>query len=314
MAISVEDTYPGRSVPASAAYPEGAIQNETVPNSSDDGTPLDDLWGNDLEGLRQAIMRSASIVPTAPGNIPDTATASQILQGLIELVQGRATYYDDSGIADAYVLDVQTNQQAPASLFDGQIFEFIAGNTNTGLSTVNPAGFGNKNIINSTVAGAITTGERVKIQYRLATDNFRIISLKQATSSIPGIVEIATNSEVATGTDTSRVPSVSSMGSHQGVAKAWVNFNGEGVVAIRDSFNVSSITDFGIGNYRANFATSMPNNDYAVSLTCDGTSAGNVMVITSTLASNTTALCFINIFDLSTARDRAGISATIFGD
>ena len=34
-----------------------------------------------------------------------------------------------------------------------------------------------------------------------------------------------------------------------GSAKAWVNFNGTGTVAIRRGFNVSSITDNGTGNY-----------------------------------------------------------------
>ena len=49
-----------------------------------------------------------------------------------------------------------------------------------------------------------------------------------------------------------------------GIAKAWVNFNGTGTVAIRDSFNVSSITDNGTGNYTVNFTTAMPNASYAV--------------------------------------------------
>jgi len=48
-----------------------------------------------------------------------------------------------------------------------------------------------------------------------------------------------------------------------GVAKAWVNFNGTGTVAIRSSFNVSSITDNGTGNYTINFTTAMPNTNYA---------------------------------------------------
>jgi hypothetical protein len=52
-----------------------------------------------------------------------------------------------------------------------------------------------------------------------------------------------------------------------GVPKAWVNFNGTGTVAIRDSFNVSSITDNGTGDYTINFATAMPNANYAVTLT-----------------------------------------------
>lgn len=48
-------------------------------------------------------------------------------------------------------------------------------------------------------------------------------------------------------------------------ARAWVNFVGTGVVSIRSSGNVSSITDNGTGNYTVNFATAMPDSNYAVS-------------------------------------------------
>lgn len=47
------------------------------------------------------------------------------------------------------------------------------------------------------------------------------------------------------------------------VARAWVNFNGTGTVAIRASGNVSSITDNGAGDYTVNFATAMPDANYA---------------------------------------------------
>ena len=49
-----------------------------------------------------------------------------------------------------------------------------------------------------------------------------------------------------------------------GAAKAWVNFNGTGTVAIRQAFNVSSITDNGTGAYTLNFTTAMPDANYAV--------------------------------------------------
>lgn len=49
-----------------------------------------------------------------------------------------------------------------------------------------------------------------------------------------------------------------------GTAKAWVNFNGTGTVAIRAAFNVSSITDNGTGNYTVNFTTAMPDANYAI--------------------------------------------------
>ena len=47
------------------------------------------------------------------------------------------------------------------------------------------------------------------------------------------------------------------------VSKAWVNFNGTGAVSIRDSFNVSSITDNGAGDYTVNFTNAMSDANYA---------------------------------------------------
>lgn len=48
-----------------------------------------------------------------------------------------------------------------------------------------------------------------------------------------------------------------------GSAKAWVNFNGTGTVAIRHAFNVSSITDNGTGDYTVNFTNAMADVNYA---------------------------------------------------
>ena len=45
-------------------------------------------------------------------------------------------------------------------------------------------------------------------------------------------------------------------------ARAWVNFNGSGTVAIRASGNVSSITDNGTGDFTVNFTTNMPDIGY----------------------------------------------------
>lgn len=45
--------------------------------------------------------------------------------------------------------------------------------------------------------------------------------------------------------------------------KAWVNFDGTGTVAIRQSYNVSSVTDYGTGDYGLTFTSAMPNNGYA---------------------------------------------------
>ena len=53
------------------------------------------------------------------------------------------------------------------------------------------------------------------------------------------------------------------------MARAWVNFNGTGTVAIRASGNVSSITDNGTGNYTVNFTTAMSDANYSVQSQCD---------------------------------------------
>lgn len=62
------------------------------------------------------------------------------------------------------------------------------------------------------------------------------------------------------------------------LCRAWVNWNGTGTVAIRASFNVSSITDNGTGDYTVNFTAALPDANYSVSSICglsDAIVAGN---------------------------------------
>jgi len=61
-------------------------------------------------------------------------------------------------------------------------------------------------------------------------------------------------------------PDTSTQSSGKQVCKAWVNFNGTGTPAIRDSFNVSSITDNGTGDYTINFTNAMANANYCATL------------------------------------------------
>ena len=46
--------------------------------------------------------------------------------------------------------------------------------------------------------------------------------------------------------------------------RAWVNFDGIGTVSIRESGNVSSITDNGTGEYVVNLSVTMPDVNYSV--------------------------------------------------
>ena len=101
----------------------------------------------------------------------------------------------------------------------------------------------------------------------------------------------------------------------QGRAKAWVNFNGGGTVAIRDSFNVSSITDHNTGQYTANYATAMSDANYAAIIT---TQAGLSAYGYGTGDNTQTSSALVNIFTIvgsnGTTQDASNVSVAIFGD
>lgn len=59
-----------------------------------------------------------------------------------------------------------------------------------------------------------------------------------------------------------------------GSAKAWVNFNGTGTIAARDSLNVSSLTDNGTGSYTASLTSNMGNVNYLLSGSAAGGTTG----------------------------------------
>jgi hypothetical protein len=58
----------------------------------------------------------------------------------------------------------------------------------------------------------------------------------------------------------------------QSAAKAWVNFNGDGIIAARDSLNVASLFDTSNGDYEVNFTSSLANSDYCSTSTAGSTS------------------------------------------
>lgn len=71
-------------------------------------------------------------------------------------------------------------------------------------------------------------------------------------------------------------------------AKAWVNFNGTGVVAIRKAFNVSSITDNGTGDYTVN--TSISDANYSAVITISDTGTPDIAPIKAGTTPTSTTL------------------------
>jgi hypothetical protein len=96
--------------------------------------------------------------------------------------------------------------------------------------------------------------------------------------------------------------------------RAWVNFNGTGTVAIRASFNVSSITDNGTGSYTVNFTTAMSDANYSAIATCSTDATTIRTAQTWTAATMTTTACQIAVTTTNTtaASDAAVVTFAVF--
>jgi len=95
--------------------------------------------------------------------------------------------------------------------------------------------------------------------------------------------------------------------------RAWVNFNGTGTVAIRDSGNVSSITDNNTGDYTVNFTTAMPDGNYCFNVTSFNTADnGTRDVLRSSTTPTTSALRFTVNNSGGTNADADYVCASIF--
>ena len=70
---------------------------------------------------------------------------------------------------------------------------------------------------------------------------------------------------VNTLTDASSNNSTAMSTINQGTAKAWVNLNGTGTIATRDSFNVSSLSDTATGEHEVTLSNALTDTNYATS-------------------------------------------------
>jgi hypothetical protein len=124
----------------------------------------------------------------------------------------------------------------------------------------------------------------------------------------------------AAGADTS-LSNLTATGENK-VCQAWVNFNGTGTVAIRDSYNVSSITDIGAGDQNINFTNALANANYAVATAIKN---GNSLPHRGTVSAQISGTPSTGAFKILTAygstaasngnyNDSEIVNAIVFGD
>ena len=86
------------------------------------------------------------------------------------------------------------------------------------------------------------------------------------------------------------------------MARAWVNFNGTGTVAIRASGNVSSITDNGTGKYVVNFSTATSDANYAANASCSKDNDTDDGAMRIAIGSNTTNIPSASVCPITITR------------
>lgn len=129
-----------------------------------------------------------------------------------------------------------------------------AGDTMTGKLNVAATGIGFSDLSTQTTAGVAKTGD---------TMTGLLVLSAAPTNALGAATKAYVDTTVAAGS----------------LVKAWVNFNGTGVVAIRQSLNVTSITDNAVGDYTVNFTTPMVDTNYAVSAMSNSTSSAGFAAI-----------------------------------
>ena len=94
------------------------------------------------------------------------------------------------------------------------------------------------------------------------------------------------------------------------IAKAWVNFNGTtSPGTIRSSYNVSSVTKNGTGDYTVNFATAMADANYSVVKSDNYRNVGEFGNVTSSSFS-----CIVRGNATETLIDTTIVSCIVFGN
>lgn len=164
---------------------------------------------------------------TVPDGFPEGMNYSDVNNAAREIMAVLAREYKDrsgelvsTGSSNTYSI---TSNRTLGAYANGQTFKFRANHTSTGAATINVSSLGPKAISRpdgtAIISGAIQAGAVYDVSYSSALDKFVLfggfgVDINQvaaATTAAAGKVELATDAEAITGTDTGRVPPLSAI-------------------------------------------------------------------------------------------------------
>ena len=252
-------TGPGSSTDNAIARFNG-LTGKIIQNS---GASIDDsgnITANNLSGTNtgdQTIILSGAVTGTGTGAI---TTAFGSLTALSVL--GRSANSDGVPAAITAGSDFQVMRRSGTSIAFGSV-NLASSNAVTGVLDETNGGTGQS---------TVTTGD---ILYGSASNTFSKLTIGTSgqvltvAAGIPSWATLATpvaasQGEQETGSRTTVFTSPGRQQYHPSAAKAWVLFDGTGTPAITTGYNVSSITDNGVGDYTINFTTSFSSANYII--------------------------------------------------
>lgn len=218
-----------------------------------------DLWGDelndDLDTIDTEMYIGQRFVTTAKTANYTATTADKKKLILCDATGGAftVTLMPAATAGDGFTMAIKkTDASANAVTVDGDGSETIDGDTTLALEGENDS-----IMIVSNGSNWFTVSREPQV------------TIPDASTTTKGIIEIATNAEVATGTDTDRAVVPSAMRSHNGVFKAWVVYNGSSNTVL-DSYNVSGVSRSSTGTYVATLSSAAPDTNFGISLCAGG--------------------------------------------
>lgn len=219
-------------------------------------SPTDeDLWGDELNDNFTSL---DSLLYTATNRVTETKTANYTVI---------STDSNKVLLVDATSGNLTISLTAVASLFNGFTFAVKKTDATANTVTIDPAGAetidGASSYVLSAQNDSVLVSARTTGSTWWVTASNLDIDIPNASTTERGIIEIATNAEVKTRTDTDRAVVPSSVYHHPGVAKAWVKFTGSSGT-IGSSYNITSVTRNSTGNYTIVMTTALADTDYTI--------------------------------------------------
>ena len=181
----------------------------------------------------------------------------------------------------------------------------------TGVNTTGTVTSGTTSLVVASAtgitAGMFVVGEGI-------TPGTTVSSIASTTVTLSANAGATLSSDPVTFYSASKVLSPAVVGGM--LCRAWVNFNGTSTVAIRASYNVSSITDNGTGDYTVNFTTAMVDANYSAVITAQettGTNRDGFYSIRGGASPTTSAIRFYSgVLNAIAAVDNPIVSVAIF--